>query len=334
VKQLDGPIEVSAIIVNWNGRRWLVNLLDTLMPQLAEAHGEAIFVDNASTDDSVAFVEQHYPAVRIVQGDNRGYAAGANRGLALARGRYALIMNTDLIFPPGSIDTLLAAMRTNPRVGLAAPRLLTPEGGDAGTAAYGNDPSLRLLAGTLIGLNKRFPSLSLIATSSFSSGLVERIDWPIGACMIASSQAMHMVGPLDQRIFMYWEDTDWGRRFRDAGWEVAIIHDAWVTHVGGGSTQHAANMRPTRWFYASFDHYMHVHHGRRHAAVARNIIAATWAKSFVVTWLRGVMRTRSLSLLPDVAESLRYQRSVLSLLHAIGRGGRWRWLNPTPLARR
>ena len=86
---------VSVIIVNWNGRKWLEKCLDSLRVQTYK-NFEVIFVDNASTDDSVDFVEKNYPEVVILKSDrNLGFAGGNNLGIDNSKGEFILFLNND-----------------------------------------------------------------------------------------------------------------------------------------------------------------------------------------------------------------------------------------------
>src|SRR5215510_3311427 len=99
-------VPLSAIIVNWNGLRYLPNCLDALLPQLP--HGaEVLLVDNGSTDGSVALARERYPQVRVVVlRDNLGFAGGVNAGLRVARGDSLLLLNNDAFAEPGFVAAL------------------------------------------------------------------------------------------------------------------------------------------------------------------------------------------------------------------------------------
>ena len=90
----DYPL-VSLIIVNWNGKKWLRNCLDSVYSQNYK-NFEVIFVDNASTDDSVDFVKDNYPETKIIQNeDNYGFAKGNNIATRIAKGKYLFFLNND-----------------------------------------------------------------------------------------------------------------------------------------------------------------------------------------------------------------------------------------------
>lgn len=114
---------VSAVVPNYNGRVWLAGCLDSLAAQ--DCPGlEIILVDDASTDDSVAWVRRRYPRVRVVALEkNLGFAGACNAGASAARGRFIALVNNDTLFSPQLLSGLLRVLETSPRVGVVSPRI-------------------------------------------------------------------------------------------------------------------------------------------------------------------------------------------------------------------
>ncbi len=267
---------LSAVVVNYNGSRWLPGLLDSVQPQLAALSSEIILVDNASTDDSVALVCERYPNVIIVQGAaNRGYAAGANLGLSRARGDWILVLNTDLFFPQGSVKALLAEAQRRPRLGLAGPLLI--DGSGAVTSSYGYEPDERTMFIRLV----RGRHLEVIPDRVGPP--VQDVPYLVGACLLVRRAALTEVGPMDERFFMYFEDVDWSRRFRQAGWEVALLREVQVAHFGGGTSSHAL-AQPVRWFYLSLGYFARKHYGPARALLIRMLAIATHVLGLSGRW--------------------------------------------------
>ncbi len=313
------PPFLTVVVVNWNGRRWLPRLFDTLLPQLAPYDTEVMLVDNGSSDDSVPFVRTHYPRVRVVIGDNRGYATGVNVGLAQARGAYIFVLNTDLAFLPNAVTAMLTAMQDHPGLGLATPVLLTDQG--TMTTTYGVEPDERAMLTIMLGLQKRLPALAreLVAPAREEGPPVEAVPWPMGACLVVRKAALDQVGPMDEHFFMYFEDADWGRRFRQAGWQVALLRQARVIHSYQGSSSTLAVMRPTRWYYSSLDYYARKHYGQRRARLLRAIQILTYVKATVALWVRLQLPSAApgaLVMNRDTYHKLIYYRSLLQLLLA------------------
>src|SRR4051812_4680443 len=112
-------IPLSAVIVNWNGMRYLPACLGALLPQLPP-DAEVVLVDNGSTDGSVAWACEAHRAVRIIAlPQNLGFAGGVNAGLRAARGELLLLLNNDAFVEPGFIAAMLEAMERSTAAGAA-----------------------------------------------------------------------------------------------------------------------------------------------------------------------------------------------------------------------
>ena len=154
------------------------------------------------------------------------------------RGQLALLLNPDVILLPSALLRLTQFMAAHPEAGIAAPRLLDPDGTVQGSAR--RDPSAwTALFGRSAPLTRLFPNnpvseRELPARSVADTGPVE-VDWLSGACLVARRAAWEQVGLLDERFFLFWEDADWCVRFRRAGWGVYYVPAASGTHFVGVS---------------------------------------------------------------------------------------------------
>ncbi len=224
--------DLSIIIVNWNTRDLLLDCLAAVAATCRDLSHEVLVVDNGSQDGSVAAVRRRFPAVTVIANqDNLGFARANNQALARMAGRYALLLNSDAILKPGAAARLLAFMEDNPRVAAACGQLLNEDGSRQNSiatfpSALGlvcNETLLRLL------WPSRFPSKHRTYRQPLP------VDSCIGACMIVRRQAIDEVGPLDERYFFYFEETDWAMAMRRAGWEVYFVPDAEICHLQGKS---------------------------------------------------------------------------------------------------
>ncbi len=234
-------MDLSAVVVSWNVRELLAGCLSSLYASL-EGSGisfEAIVVDNASADDSVNMVREHFPQARLLaNAENRGYAGGSNQGLALTRGRCAVVLNPDTLVHGNALGTLLRFMDETPSAGMAGPRLVYPDGRFQHSAfAF---PSLAQLIfdffplhGRLLEsrLNGRYPR------SWYSAGLSFPVGHPLGACMMVRREVLDSVGGMDESFFMYCEELDWAMRIHRAGWGVYCVPAAELVHHAGQSTR-------------------------------------------------------------------------------------------------
>src|SRR5205823_12803184 len=161
--------------------------------------------------------------------------------LSLSRSpAHVLLLNPDTVVHPSAIETLAAFLETHPRVGVAGPRLLNPDG--SVQAAAFRFPTLAM---SLIDL---FPPGEVLPGRLYGSWWHGRyqqeqdgcapfpIDHALGACMLVRREAIEQVGGLDEGFFMYAEEVDWCYRIRRAGWAIWQVPVARVTHVGGAAT--------------------------------------------------------------------------------------------------
>jgi len=193
---------------------------------------ELIVVDNNSGDGSIEMMEQDFPDVTLIASSvNHGFSAGMNLGLKRARGRYVVALNTDIAIMDKPFDRLVAFMDQHPRVGLAGPKLLNPDGSVQYSCYRFPTPFTPLFRrtplGTLPGIRTH---LRRYVMADFDHNENRTVDWLLGAFLIARSAAVAAVGLLDERFFLYFEDVDWSRRFWAAGWEVMYVADVDVVH--------------------------------------------------------------------------------------------------------
>ncbi|HMF70081.1 MAG TPA: glycosyltransferase family 2 protein, partial [Flavitalea sp.] len=115
---------VSIVILNWNGRSFLEDFLPSVVAS-TYLPKEIVLADNASTDDSVAFVRSRYPSIRIVQlAQNYGFTKGYNEALKQVKADYYILLNTDVEVSPGWIEPMVDLLEANERIGICQPKLL------------------------------------------------------------------------------------------------------------------------------------------------------------------------------------------------------------------
>lgn len=227
-------MDLSIVIINWNTRDMLRDCLETVFAGLGELRAEVIVVDNASTDDSVAMLEAGFPQVRLVANQkNRGFAAANNQGFAMAKGRHVLLLNSDTLVLGQVLPAMVEWMDTHPTAAVMGPRVLNRDG-SMQVSATGFPTLGRLLAQTL-GLT-RLAAFDY-RMERWSRREERRVEVISGCCMLVRGAALAKVGPLDDAFFFYGEETDWCRRFADAGWEVVFAPVGEIIHFGGGSVR-------------------------------------------------------------------------------------------------
>lgn len=241
------PPRLGVVIVSFNTAALLDACLASVRAALDEVGwrdaADVVVVDNGSVDETVAFVAQHHPWVRLIaEGSNRGFTAANNVALAPWSARdadapsYILLLNPDAALTPGALPTLVAALEADERAAVVGPSLIYPDGRFQ-HAAF-RFPGLVQTALDLWPVPRLAdsPLNGRYARRRYRAGRPFAVDAVLGACMLVRGTALQAVGPLDAGFFMYCEELDWCRRFRKAGWRVLCAPAAVVIHHGGAST--------------------------------------------------------------------------------------------------
>lgn len=243
---MDARVAVSVIIVNWNTRQLLLDVVESVKSTTCSVPYEIIVVDNASHDGSVEALTTRHPDVSvIVNPDNYGFARANNIGFAKATGRAFCLVNTDVVALDGVIDRLWDYLVAHPQVGAVGPQ--TVDGTGKIRTNVRRFPGLRNAVGDHLWLRRVMPSV--FPGRSVSPRLLEQVHSAqvlSGCFLMVRREAVEDVGPLDEGFFFYGEDTDWARRLHDGGWDCVYLPDARAIHFGGGST----GSRPPTYYLA------------------------------------------------------------------------------------
>lgn len=231
---------LSVIIVSYNTREILKKCLTRLQGGRPLIPMEVIVIDNASTDHSVTMLKAYFPEVRLVTNtSNRGFAVACNQGLRKARGSYILFLNPDCFVQQDALQRVVNFMWHHSKVGICGGLLVNPEGVQQPSAR--KFPNLLTKAITLSGLGRLFPNSKLVNGHDFLptealSGQMET-DWVPGAFAMCRREALEEVGGFDERYFLYYEETDLCRAVKLKGWQVYVVPQAVVVHIGGASSK-------------------------------------------------------------------------------------------------
>jgi GT2 family glycosyltransferase len=231
--------DLSIVIVNWNTRDLLARCLQAVNDTTRDLDFETIVVDNASSDDSVAMVEELYPQVRVVaNSENVGFGRANNQAVSWARGRYLLLLNPDAFVHEGTVERLVGFMDAHPDAGAAGCRLFYEDGTlQRSCAAF---PTVATELWAALWLDKLFPAHPVFGKylmTYWDMGDVREVDSLLGACLILRREAIDKTGLFDEQFFMYSEEVDLCMRLKRAGWKIYFVADAEATHTWGGSAR-------------------------------------------------------------------------------------------------
>ena len=274
--------DVAVAVVTHNALPWIEQCLESV-----RAVRDVVVVDNGSTDASVAFVRERFPSVRVVEGSNRGLAAGWNVGIAETESRWVLILNADAWLLGDALDRLVTVGDGHPDVAVVGPRLLNPDG--SLQRSVRGFPTVWRLATEYLYLRKLAPRTELFNgfyAGGFDHTTEREADFVMGACMLVRRAAIDQVGPLDDRFFLFSEEVDWCYRFAEAGWKTLFTPEAACVHVGGashGGRLYRDNLRGHMRFFLK-------HHGLAEAEQVRSLLRrATAIRGRIVGGEKGAM---------------------------------------------
>lgn len=231
---LDEP-GLSIVVVNFNGRRFLDDCLNSVREFCSDLSYELILVDNASSDGSADHVAQVYPWVHLIRSErNLGFTGGNNLGARAARAPILLLLNNDTSLVQ-SLHPLLDAF-SDPTLGAIGPHLVYGDKRLQYSVGYEHTP-LRIVLSWL-GLSRLQVLSTLFHRNETASSFYEvshpSVDWISGACLMTRTDLWRKLQGLDEDFFMYCEDVDYCRRVRDAGYRVAYQAALTVIHYEGG----------------------------------------------------------------------------------------------------
>jgi N-acetylglucosaminyl-diphospho-decaprenol L-rhamnosyltransferase len=225
--------DLTVIVVTFNGRELALATLRSARASLGGIAAQWLVVDNGSTDGTADAIEHAFPDVRVFRHSNRGFAAGNNVALPYARGRYLLLLNPDVEVERGTLADLVAALDSRPDVGIASVLQRATDGELLASIRRFPTPVRGLGEALGTGRLARLAHLQELDTDFDRYDEERSADWLVGAFLIARREAVEEVGPLDEGFFLYSEEIDWCRRFRQHGWDVRHLPIMTITHHEG-----------------------------------------------------------------------------------------------------
>jgi len=257
-------MDLSIVIVSWNTRDLLRGCLASLPAATAGLETEVVVVDNASADGSAAMVVSEFPHVRLMDaGGNLGFARANNLALPHTLGRCVLLLNPDTVCPPDSLARLYRFVNARPNAAVAGPRLVDGDGRPTITWGFfprARDHWLGFLDPRRLWL--RGPLAQRVTVIPTRQETSRTVDYVLGACFMIPRAALEAIGPLDDRYFLYFEETDWCWRARQQGLDAWYCAETEITHLEGRAAGQAGGFTQ-RQFQKSYRLFVAKNYGRR-----------------------------------------------------------------------
>lgn len=228
--------KTAVVILNWNGKHFLEKFLPVLKECTPKEKGTVIVGDNGSSDDSVAYMKAVHPDISLIVFEkNYGFTGGYNRAFnTLSQSDkfdYYLLLNSDVEVTPGWLDALTAFMETHPKAGVCSPKVLSYDRRECFEHA-----------GACGGLIDRYGYpycrgrvMNKIEKDNGQYDEAAEVFWASGTSFMVREALWHRLGGLDESFFAHMEEIDFCWRAKLLGWEVWVVPQSVIYHVGGGA---------------------------------------------------------------------------------------------------
>ncbi len=224
-------MKIAVVILNWNGKKFLERFLPNVIQHSAD-RAEVIVADNASTDDSVDFLKQNFPHIRLIQNaENGGFSKGYNEALNNVDADYFVLLNSDIEVTPNWIQPVIDLMESDTDIAVCQPKI----------RSYFNREEFEY-AGAAGGFIDRFGypfcrgrMFNTMETDSGQYDNACEVFWATGAAMFVKASVYKEFGGLDDDFFAHMEEIDFCWRVKNAGYKVMYCPDSTIYHIGGGT---------------------------------------------------------------------------------------------------
>jgi GT2 family glycosyltransferase len=226
-------LKTAIVILNWNGQKLLEQFLPSIV-NFSLQHADIYVADNASTDDSIAFIKKYYPSVKIIENTtNGGYSKGYNDALQAVEADIYCLINSDIEVTENWISPILAVFKNEEKTAIIQPKILDFKdktkfeyagAGGGFIDLYGYPYCRGRVFNDLEKDNQQFNDIS-------------EIFWASGACFFIRSKVYHQINGFDEDYFAHQEEIDLCWRTQNIGYTIKYVGTSTVYHIGGATLQ-------------------------------------------------------------------------------------------------
>lgn len=228
-------IDVSIAINSYKNTELLRLCIESIKRNVKNVSFEIIVVDGETEESTAMMMREDFPDVKFFSfAENVGFRQLVQRGLEMSRGKYALLLNSDIIVTPDVVEKLYAFLKDNPDVGMVGPKLLGFNEKFQESCFRFYKPVTILYRRTFLGkLSFARKHIDWFLMREYDHEKPKEVDWLMGSAMMVPLEAVRKVGYMDPRFFMYMEDVDWCRRFWENGYKVVYYPYVHMYHYHG-----------------------------------------------------------------------------------------------------
>lgn len=258
-------MDLSIIIVNWNTRPLLERCLESIFRAAGDLSIEIFVIDNASKDDSQEVLKKRFQGRvnLILNNKNLGFAKANNQALKKAKGHFILFLNPDTEILGDDLIKIVKLMRQNRDYGAVSCQLIGVDGEIQPSVR--RFPTLISQILILLKLHRPFPQLEPLAeyfAYDFDYQKLQEVDQVMGAFLMTRREVLEKVGLLDENFFIWFEEVDFCKRVKEAGWKVVYDPEVKILHHGAQSFGQVLSFRKQRIFNRSLIYYFKKHHSK------------------------------------------------------------------------
>ncbi len=257
-------MDLSIIIVNYNVKEFLQNLLHSIDKAAQRIKHEVIIVDNASDDGSVEYLQKNFlqqDRIKLIANKkNMGFGRANNQGLKIAKGKYLLLLNPDTLLSEDTIKKMIGFLEKSQDAGMVGCKILNPDG-TLQLACRRSFPGPWVSFCKVTGLSTLFPNSRLFAKYNLTyldENQTYEVDAISGSFMMLKKEVYDKVGGFDEDFFMYGEDLDLCYRIQKSGYKVYYTHSTQIIHYKGESTKRSS-IDDTKIFYNAMHLFVKKH---------------------------------------------------------------------------
>jgi hypothetical protein len=259
-------INLSISIVNFNTKEPLRRCLNSIQENIKGLSYEVIVVDNNSVDGSVQMLRDEFGFVKLIANqENKGATKAKNQSFTEAKGKYILILDSDIEILQRTVEEMFDFMENNPSVGILGPKVLFPNG----QMQHSCNKSAPNLWSAFINKFFFFANLRYRFYRSKMGDLYlkrrynkpEEFVWLGGMCLLVRKELIRQIGGMDENFFIYYDDTDVCLRAKNSGWKVYYLPSASVIHHMSKGVGQFSNFLFPKIFESEL-HFFRKHYGR------------------------------------------------------------------------